>query len=138
MARRAPWIALALAVLLVLAAAAYRLLVPLPPPEPRLTLAPARFDRLEGWNQDPVAAALPALLRSCKKLLAKSDDAAVAAKKGGADFGTVAEWRPVCVAAAAVPADDEKAARQFFEANFVPFLAGNNGEPDGLFTGWTA
>ena len=108
-----------------------------PPPEPRLTLAPVGFDRLAGWNEDRVAAALPALLRSCRKLLAKPDDAPVDGQaEKHADFGTVADWRPACAAAAAVPAGDEKAARQFFEANFVPFLAGNNGEPDGLFTGY--
>ncbi len=140
-ARWVPWIGLALAVLLVVAAALYRLLAPSSPLEPRLTLAPVGFAGLNGWNDDRVAAALPALLRSCRKLLAKPDNAAVgakteAAKTAGPDFGTVVDWRPVCIAAEAVPAGDEKAARQFFEANFAPFLAGNNGEPDGLFTGY--
>lgn len=137
LARWIPWIGLALAVLLVVAAAGYRLLVPLAPLEPRLTLAPARFELLDGWNEDRVAAALPALLRSCKKLLAKSDDVPIsAARTQNLDFGTVAEWRPVCIAAVSVPANDETAARNFFEANFVPFLAGNNGEAEGLFTGY--
>ena len=136
LARRIPWIILALAALFAAVAAGYRLLVPRPPPEPLLTLAPARFNALSGWGEDRVAAALPALLRSCKKLLAKSDDAVVAARKKSLNFGTVADWRPVCTAAASVPAGDEMAARQFFEANFAPFLAGNNGEPDGLFTGY--
>jgi membrane-bound lytic murein transglycosylase A len=136
-ARRLPWIILALAALLVVAAAGYRLLFrQLPSPEPLLTLAPARFDQISGWGEDRVAAALPALLRSCKKLLTRSDDAAVTARTKGPDFGTVADWRPTCAAAASVPASDDKAARQFLEANFVPFLAGNNGEPDGLFTGY--
>jgi membrane-bound lytic murein transglycosylase A len=138
LARRISWIVLALAALLVVAAAAYRLLVyaPPPPPEPRLTLAPARFEQMIGWGEDRVAAALPALLRSCRKLLARADDAAVTARRKGADFGTVADWRPVCVAAEAGPAGDDKAARQFFETHFAPFLATNNGEPDGLFTGY--
>lgn len=139
LARRAPWIILALAALLVVAAAAYRLLVR-PPPEPALTLAPARYDGLSGWGEDRVAAALPALLGSCKKLLAKSDVTPVAkapaTQTARIDFGTVADWRPACTTAALVPAGDEKAARQFIEANFSPFLAGNNGEPDGLFTGY--
>lgn len=135
--RQIPWVILALAVLFVVAAAAYRLLVHVPSPvEPRLTLAPAGFDRMNGWSEDLVAAALPALLRSCKKVLARSDDTAVAARGKSLDFGTVAEWRPVCLAAKAVPAGDDKAARQFFESSFTPFLAGNNGEPDGLFTGY--
>jgi membrane-bound lytic murein transglycosylase A len=140
LARRIPWLLLALAGLLLIAAAGYRLLVR-PVPEPRLTLVPARFDRLAGWGEDRIVAALPALLRSCRKLSAKPDHARIGRKLGLAkvatpDFGTVADWRPVCVAAASVPPGDEKAARQFFETNFVPFLAGNNGEPDGLFTGY--
>jgi membrane-bound lytic murein transglycosylase A len=137
-ARRISWIVLALAALLVVAAAAYRLLIYVPPSpvEPRLTLTPARFEQMIGWGEDRVAAALPALLRSCRKLLARADDAAVAARRKDADFGTVADWRPVCVAVEAVPAGDDTAARQFFESNFAPFLAANNGEPDGLFTGY--
>jgi membrane-bound lytic murein transglycosylase A len=140
LARRAPWIGLALAALLVLAAAGYRLLVR-PPPEARLTLAPARFDELSGWGEDRVGAALPALLRSCKKLSSKPENAALATKAAAtraatADFGTIGEWRSACSAAAAVPEGDEKAARQFFEANFAPFLAAGNGKADGLFTGY--
>jgi peptidoglycan lytic transglycosylase A len=139
-ARRAPWIGLTLAALLVVAAAGYRLLVR-SPPEPRLTLAPARFEALSGWGEDRVSAALPALLRSCKKLLAKPENApaitrTVTTKAKTPDFGTIADWRPACAAAEAIPDGDEKAARQFFEANFAPFLAGNNGEAAGLFTGY--
>ena len=58
---RAVWIALALA-LLASALAAY-LLRPKPPP--RLTLAPRGYDQLIGWRDDGIAAAMPALLRSC-------------------------------------------------------------------------
>jgi membrane-bound lytic murein transglycosylase A len=135
LARWVPWIGLALAALLVVVAAGYRLLVR-SPPEPRLTLAPARFDTLAGWGEDRVAASLPALVRSCKKLLAKPESAAITTRATSPDFGTIDDWRPVCAAAAAVPDSDDKAARQFFEANFEPFLAGNNGAPDGLFTGY--
>ena len=35
-----------------------------------------------------------------------------------------------------MPAGDDVAARQFFEANFALYLAGNNGESEGLFTGY--
>jgi membrane-bound lytic murein transglycosylase A len=35
-----------------------------------------------------------------------------------------------------LPANDDKAARQFFEANFRPVLAANNGNTEGLFTGY--
>jgi len=115
--------------------AAYLILLR-PKPEPRLTLTPARFDRLNGWGDDRVAAAIPALLRSCKRMLAKSDGAPVDPKAKGVDFGPAGDWRAACTAAAVLPVGDDKAAREFLEANFTPFLAGNNGDSDGLFTGY--
>jgi membrane-bound lytic murein transglycosylase A len=107
-----------------------------PKPQPRLTLTVARFDQFSGWQDDHVAAALPALLRSCAAFLAKSDDAPLDARPKSADFGRVGEWRAACTTAAALPANDDRAARQFFEANFRPVLAANNGNTEGLFTGY--
>jgi membrane-bound lytic murein transglycosylase A len=131
--RRLVWVALAL-LLLAATGVGYYLLRPKPPP--RLTLAAARFDQLDGWREDRVAAALPALLRSCKAILAKADGGPLDAKTKDTEFGPVGEWRAPCTVAASLPAGDAAAARQFFEANFVPFLAGNNGDSDGLFTGY--
>jgi len=106
------------------------------PRPPRLTLAPASFEQLAGWREDRIAAALPAFLKSCAAFGAKADDRPLDTRPAGADFGKVGEWRPACAAAAAVPSGDDKAARQFFETGFRPLLAGNNGEPEGLFTGY--
>jgi len=129
---RATWILLSLA-LLVGGLVAY-LLRPKPPP--RLTLSPGNYDQLLGWRDDAIAAALPALLRSCKAVLAKPEGAPLDAMTKSADFGHVAEWRAPCAAADAVPANDDPAARQFFEGAFTPLLAGNNGDNGGLFTGY--
>jgi membrane-bound lytic murein transglycosylase A len=107
-----------------------------PPPEPRLTLVPAEYDALVGWQDDRVAAAIPAFLRSCKAILRKPDSEPLDPRTKNSDLGPVGEWRAACIDAAAVPAHDESAARQFFETTFVPFLAGNNGNSDGLFTGY--
>ena len=132
MTRRA-WVVLSLA----LAAGAAILIYVLYPKIPaHLTLAPARYDRLPGWRDDTLAAALPALLRSCAALLAKPDDAALDAKVRSFDFGPVGLWRKPCAGAAGVPPKDEGAARGFFEDAFTPFLAGNNGDSAGLFTGY--
>jgi membrane-bound lytic murein transglycosylase A len=117
-----------------LATAAIYFLWPKPPPH--LTLAVARFDDLPGWHADQVAAALPALLRSCAGLAAKAGDVPLDPKTKSLDFGRIAEWRPLCAAAAAVPPGNDDAARQFFETGFTPFLAGNNGDSKGLFTGY--
>jgi len=105
-------------------------------PPPRLTLAAARNDQLVGWREDRLAAAIPALQRSCAALLTRADEALLEARNKATDFGRIAEWRGPCTAAAQLSTSDDAAARQFFEANFVPYLAGNNGESEGLFTGY--
>lgn len=108
--------------------------LPPPPPKPaRMVLQPAAFDALSGWNEDHVAAAIPALLKSCARRLTQPATALVGPDGIG---GTVADWRLPCTAAAAVPAGDDQAARQYFEAWFEPWLATNNGAADGLFTGY--
>ncbi len=132
--RRGAWIALAAALALIAAGLVAYLFRPKAPP--RLTLMPGRYDQLAGWRDDRVAAALPALLRSCAAFLARADDAPLDAKTKSSDFGAVGEWRAPCAAAAALPARSDAAARRFFESAFAPLLAGNNGDSDGLFTGY--
>lgn len=102
------------------------------PPTPRLTLEPARFDDLPGWQQDHVARALPAFRRSCAAF-AKRD--ANASTGPSALHLTAGDWREACDAAVLV-GDDDAAARSYFEHYFAPYLAGNNGSPEGLFTGY--
>lgn len=106
---------------------------PSPAPPPKLTLTPRGFTDLPGWREDAPAAALRAFVRSCGQILRQADTTAL-----GPDgiAGTVADWRAPCTTAAATRAGDDAAARAFFEASFAPFEAGNNGAPDGLFTGY--
>lgn len=104
-----------------------------PPPPERLTLTPANFADLPGWSADTPAPALQALDRSCRKIAQLRDDVVIKPEGIG---GTARDWREPCAAAAATPADNEAAARLFFERWFVPYLAGNNGDPNGLFTGY--
>ncbi|QJE74411.1 murein transglycosylase A [Aerophototrophica crusticola] len=104
-----------------------------PPPPPRLTLSAASLNDLPGWSADRPAEALPALARSCPKLLAQPADRPV-----GPDgiMGRIADWQEPCRALAAVPAGDDAAARAWLERWFTPWLAANNGKADGLFTGY--
>jgi membrane-bound lytic murein transglycosylase A len=103
------------------------------PAEDRLVLEPASFASLRGWRQDAVADALPAFLRSCKRIAALPDEA----EMGGAGFaGTAAAWKPACAAAAQVRAGNHAAARAFFETWFEPAAVTNHGNPLGLFTGY--
>src|SRR5260370_39185471 len=61
-------------------------------PPDRLTLMPASFDALPGWQQDDQGAALAALDRSCTLVLlpTRPSDASLGA---GGVAGTVADWR---------------------------------------------
>jgi membrane-bound lytic murein transglycosylase A len=99
------------------------------PPEPKLTLAPASFGDLPGWGQDAVAEALPALSRSCAKLLALPADRALGAA------GRAGDWAAPCRALASVPPGTE-AARAYLETWFSPWAAADNGAREGLFTGY--
>ncbi len=103
---------------------------------PRLTLTSVGFDRLAGWADDGVAAALPGFVKSCARYLGKADQALFGPLSSGVDFGQVGDWRPLCRAAGLVPAGDEAAARRFFETGFVPMAVADYGEPEGLFTGY--
>jgi membrane-bound lytic murein transglycosylase A len=105
-------------------------------PASRLTLTPAQYDQLSGWREDAVAAAIPAFLKSCAAAASRSAAAALDGRTKSGDFGTVGEWSALCAAAEKLSAGDDKAAQEFFETAFVPMLAGNNGDSNGLFTGY--
>ncbi|MCH2393531.1 murein transglycosylase A [Oceanibaculum sp.] len=99
----------------------------------QLTLKPVGYADLPGWQADSLAEVMPALLKSCDRLKPQPP-----ARNFGPDerFGTIGDWLPVCETARAVPAGDATAVRTFFESNFRPYRAGNNGAPEGLFTGY--
>ncbi len=101
--------------------------IPTVPTPPHLSLAPASFADLPGWQSDDPAQALPALLKSCRaRVLGSENDLA-----GGAG-----DWQPICRDAAAIAAGDSTAARRFFESAFTPWRASNGDEAEGLFTGY--
>ena len=105
---------------------------PAPPGQEALTLRRAAFSDLPGWPADELAEALPAFLRSCRKLMTLPPDRPL-----DGQTGTVAgDWREACAAVPGVPAKDAAAARSFFETRFVPFRAANGREEKGLFTGY--
>lgn len=103
------------------------------PPPDALTLAPLSFADLAGWRTDPVAQAVPALARSCARFKTQPVDRPVGP---GGVAGTIGDWQAPCSQLADLPSGDDAAARAFFEANFTPYAAGNNGTREGLFTGY--
>jgi membrane-bound lytic murein transglycosylase A len=103
------------------------------PDKDRLVLEPAEFGDLPGWRADEVEKAVPAFLRSCERIAALPDAAAVDDEPFA---GTARDWKGVCAAASALPPGDRAAARVFFETRFRPWTARNNRNPLGLFTGY--
>ena len=106
---------------------------PSPPEAERLVLKPAEFADLAGWKDDHVAAAIPALARSCAAIAKQPDDA----EHGPAGTSLkVRDWRPACAALAEVPKDDDDAARAYLQRWFRPYAASGGKEKEGLFTGY--
>lgn len=110
---------------------------PPPPPVPTLPphqdLRPMSFGDLPGWQSDAPGAVLPALLRTCDRLLKLPQDKSIGNDGVG---GTVADWYVPCVSARRLAANDHDTVRLFFESWFTPFLATDNGRADGTFTGY--
>ena len=98
---------------------------------PGLSLSPAAFADLNGWEADDQGAALRAFRRSCARML-RYDDAVAMGRV--AAMGRIGDWRDACEAAGTAKANE---ARAFFEARFAPWeVADGAGENEGLFTGY--
>jgi membrane-bound lytic murein transglycosylase A len=123
-------LAVSFAVLLLALALWWVLRRPRPAPG-HVTLTSAAFADLPGWRADKLSQALPALLRSCRRLASLPDGEPL-----GEFAGTAGAWRAACAAAARVPAGDDDAARRFFESWFRPWAVFDGGECKGLFTGY--
>jgi membrane-bound lytic murein transglycosylase A len=102
------------------------------PPRDTFTLTKAAFKDLPGWSDDKLAEAIPSFLKSCTKLAELKDDDPVGVDGHG---GLAKQWRHACAAAASVKAGDD-AARAFFEAEFVPFVAAGKAGATGKLTGF--
>jgi len=121
--------------LLIAAGVALWACAPRPTPPEKLTLEKISFAELSGWSDDKHAEALAAFLNSCPAL-AKAAPAVSGNEAPENGFGEAKSWQTICDEAKTVPAGDDRAARAFFEAQFTPYRAGNNGGTEGLFTGY--
>jgi len=100
---------------------------PAPPAAPApLHLSQVPFGGLAGWADSDPQQALMGFRRSCGVLGPKPDTSSL----GGLYAGTVADWRTACGAAS-----NASSARDFFEANFVPYRVSQTSDK-GLFTGY--
>jgi membrane-bound lytic murein transglycosylase A len=92
-----------------------------PQPPPAKPLRQARWEEVQGWNDDNLAEAQSALLESCNALAKQP------------------VWRGVCEAARALPqnAAQDAMLRAFFEARFQPWQVVNpDASTEGLVTGY--
>lgn len=109
---------------------------PAKPPEARLDLVRVSFGDLPGWETDRQDEALAAFRLSCAKVAALPPDQALtnggALKQNHSAFGRAGDWQAAC---RALPADPGQV-RQYLETWFVPYLASDNGQTEGLFTGY--
>ncbi|MGE5504304.1 MAG: murein transglycosylase A [Actinomycetota bacterium] len=99
----------------------------------RLTLTPVAFDQLPGWQADRVSAVLPALLKSCERITKLPPDRAIGFEGVG---GVAGDWYGPCAAARRIGPGDDQGARAMFEGWFTPWMAANNTQAEGLFTGY--
>ena len=98
-----------------------------------LLLLPLPYERLPGWRADRHSEALPTFLKSCEKIESMPPDI----KIGDAEqMGRVKDWLPICQDARRVRAGNDTDARYFFESRFQAYLALNDTERYGLFTGY--
>ena len=132
-------------VVALLAAACAPISTPAPAPDTKTgrqvpaQLVATTFSALQGWNQDRHGEAVPAVKKSCAKLMTLPDDRALGANNG-VPGGQVKNWRGVCAAAQRLDMVDNVGAKRFFETWFAPYevrdaLAAQGGEA-GLFTGY--
>lgn len=98
-----------------------------------ITLNPATFAQLPGWETTSVKQSLKAFQHSCKTFLKQDPE-----KSSGNDHVPikVRDWQPACRAAMALNTSSEKRIRTFFQTWFKPVEFYRNEPVRGLFTGY--
>lgn len=89
---------------------------------------PTEFTHLPGWHNDNHAAALSSFRRSCESWRKQPDDRPLS---GAFELGRVGDWKKLC----AIPVHKGQE-KQFFEKWFRPYAVADNGNFEGLFTGY--
>jgi membrane-bound lytic murein transglycosylase A len=99
---------------------------------PDAHLRPVAFQQLQGWNDADHGAAYASFVQSCRKITHNRQ----AFSQRPTYVGKRRDWAAVCAKAMREPKLTDKAARQFFESNFIPLKVSDNDTPAGLFTGY--
>lgn len=109
-----------------------------PPSRPdRVYLEAKSFADLPGWREENLPEVLPALLTSCKQILARKDSEPLGtAMMGSYNPGKVKDWRPICRSAETLNPADPHRMKLYFQYWFQPYLVSGGTGPEGLFTGY--
>jgi len=99
----------------------------------QLNLVAANFSDLPNWNKEDFIDFAAAYNKSCAPILKKSSQSMIGRNPR---FGKAQEWQIVCRRFNEINQTNQTAVRQFFEQNFIPYKATNNGDAEGLFTGY--
>ncbi len=100
---------------------------------PKLAVTPSDFKSLPGWGKDNLASFAQAFGRSCNRIQKLNPER---------PFSTIAQagknyqWQSICMQFAGMNPRDPVALQRFFETRFRPHLITNNGDRNGLFTGY--
>lgn len=98
-----------------------------------LKLSAVNFSSLPNWKDENFKDFATAYKKSCDAILKKSSQSMVGKNQL---FGKAQEWQIACRRFADINQNSPSAIRSFFEQNFIPYQATNNGNPEGLFTGY--
>ena len=102
-----------------------------------VTLTATPYEDVAGWSKGNHAAALGAFQKSCESFMRQPDNRVVKAKKKeSVTAGQIADWKSLCPIINRLPENDNAAVRAFLESWFQPYLVDQNGDSDGLFTGY--
>lgn len=104
-----------------------------PSSDPVLFLKQMKFTDVPGWAAADHSLILPAFLRSCEVLAKKPQDAAMGPDQR---MGKISDWVEICADAKNIRPGNKVEAAFFFQSRFVPYLASNNQNATGLFTGY--
>jgi len=103
-----------------------------------IDLTAKKFSDLSGWDRGDVINGFKAFSISCDVFLKRDDS-----YKIGGFAGYIYDWKDICVKAKGlndvtkkINGDNSKVYKEFFESNFVPFIASQNNVSEGLFTGY--
>lgn len=97
---------------------------------PQLVLTQGSFSSLPGWRADSLRDIEKAFTKSCSRIAKRAPKAAMGSL---AQAGTAGDWQPLC---RTFMATDNSELRAFFESNFTPYQLSDDGDGDGLFTGY--